>query len=50
MEREKARRLVKVVGYTRLTTTYQDGNQIIYHANPHMMGIMWYDWVYVHFE
>ena len=23
---------------------------MIYHASPHLMGRMWYDWVYVHFE
>jgi hypothetical protein len=23
---------------------------VIYHANPHIIGRMWYDWVYVHFE
>ena len=23
---------------------------MIYHANPHIIGKMWYDWVYVHFE
>ena len=40
----------KVDGYTRLTTISQDGNQVVYHANPHLQGRMWYDWVYVHFE
>ena len=40
----------KVDGYTRLTTISQDGNQVVYHANPHLQGRMWYDWAYVHFE
>ena len=39
-----------VEGYTRLITESQDGNQVIYHANPHFQGRMWYDWAYVHFE
>ena len=33
-----------VEGYTRLTTISQDGNQVVYHANPHLQGRMWYDW------
>jgi hypothetical protein len=40
----------RVVGFTRLTTTSQDGNQVVYHANPYLQGRMWYDWAYVHFE
>ena len=32
------------------TTISQDGNRVIYHANPHIQGRMWYDWAYVHFE
>jgi hypothetical protein len=39
-----------IEGYTRLTTISQDGNRVIYHANPHIQGRMWYDWAYVHFE
>ena len=27
-----------IKGYTRLTTISQDGNQVIYHANPHIPG------------
>jgi hypothetical protein len=23
---------------------------VIYYATPHIMGSMWYDWSYVHFE
>ena len=26
----------RVEGYTRLTTISQDGNQVVYHANPHL--------------
>jgi hypothetical protein len=41
----------KVEGFTRLTTTsQQDGDQVVYHANPYLQGRMWYDWAYVHFE
>jgi hypothetical protein len=40
----------RVEGYTRLTTISQDGNQVVYHANPHLQGRMWYDWAYVHFK
>ena len=37
--------------YTRLTTTSLDGSQVlVYRANPHLLGRMWYDWAYVHFE
>jgi hypothetical protein len=39
-----------IEGYTRLTTISQDGDRVIYHANPHIQGRMWYDWAYVHFE
>ena len=39
-----------IEGYTRLTTISQDGNQVIYHANSHIQGRMWYDWAYVHFD
>lgn len=39
-----------VEGYTRLTTITQDGNQVVYHSNPHLQGRMWNDWAYVHFE
>ena len=39
-----------IVGYTRLTTISQDGNQVIYHANPHIQGRMWYNWAYLLFE
>jgi hypothetical protein len=39
-----------IEGYTRLTTISQDGKRVIYHANPHIQGRMWYDWAYVHFE
>ena len=39
-----------VQGFTRLTTISHDGNQVVYHANPHLQGRMWYDWAYVHFE
>ena len=27
-----------VEGYTRLTTISHDGNQVVYHANPHLQG------------
>jgi hypothetical protein len=40
----------KIEGYTRLTTVSEDGNRVIYYANPHILGRMWYDWAYVHFE
>ena len=40
----------EVEGYTRLTTILQDGNQVIFHANSHTQGRMWYDWAYVHFN
>ena len=30
----------KVEGYTRLTTISQDGNQVVYHSNPHLQGRM----------
>ena len=40
----------EVEGYTRLTTILQDGNQVIFHANSHFQGRMWYDWAYVHFN
>ena len=39
-----------IVGYTRLTTISQDVNRVIYHANPHIQGRMWYDWAYLLFE
>jgi hypothetical protein len=39
-----------IEGYTRLTTESEDGNRVIYHANPHILGRMWYDWAYVHFK
>jgi len=47
---EQNNRSVSIKGHTRLTITSQDGSQVIYHANPHIIGKMWYDWVYVHFE
>ena len=50
IETEQNQRLVSIKGHTRLTITSQDGTQVIYHANPHIMGKMWYDWVFVHFE
>jgi hypothetical protein len=34
----------KVEGYTQLTTISQDGNRVVYHANPHLQGRLWYDW------
>lgn len=40
----------KIEGYTRLTLLSEDGNRVIYYANPHILGRMWYDWAYVHFE
>ena len=48
--RMKSKVVNTVEGFTRLTTESQDGNQVIYHANPHFQGRMWYDWAYVHFE
>jgi hypothetical protein len=39
-----------IEGYTRLRTETEDGNRVIYYANPHILGRMWYDWAYVHFE
>ncbi len=39
-----------IEGYTWLTTKSQDGNQVIYHADSHIQGRMWYDWAYVHFN
>jgi hypothetical protein len=39
-----------IEGYTRLTTISHDGNRVIYYANPHIQGRMWYGWAYVHFE
>lgn len=50
IEAGQTERSVCVKGYTRLIITSKDGTQVIYHANPHIMGKMWYDWVYVHFE
>ncbi len=40
----------RIKGYTRLTTISHDGNRVIYYANPHIQGRMWYGWAYVHFE
>ena len=40
-----------IEGYTRLTTVSKTtGERVIYYATPHIMGSMWYDWSYVHFE
>ena len=39
-----------IEGYTQLTTVSENGNQVIYYANPHILGRMWYDWAYVNFE
>jgi len=50
INRMKSNVVNTVEGFTRLTTESQDGNQVIYHANPHFQGRMWYDWAYVHFE
>jgi hypothetical protein len=50
INRMKSNVINTVEGYTRLITESQDGNQVIYHANPHFQGRMWYDWAYVHFE
>ena len=47
---EQNNRSVSIKGHTRLTITSQDGSHVIYHANPHIIGKMWYDWVYVHFQ
>ena len=41
---------LSIKGHTRVTITSKDDSQVIYHANPHIQGKMWYDWVYVHFE
>ena len=42
---------LKIEGYTRLTTvSKKTGEKVVYHANPHIQGRMWYDWAYVHFE
>ena len=41
---------LSIKGHTRVTITSKDDTQVIYHANPHIQGKMWYDWVYVHFE
>ena len=43
-------RSYRIEGYTRLTTVPENGNRIIYYANPHILGRMWYDWAYVHFD
>jgi len=32
-----------IEGYTWLITISQDGNRVIYHANPHIQGRMWYN-------
>ena len=41
----------KIDGYTRLTSvSKRTGERIVYHANPHIQGRMWYDWALVHFE
>ena len=41
----------KIEGYTRLTTvSKKTGERVIYYATPYIMGSMWYDWSYVHFE
>ena len=37
-------------GYTRVTTTANDGIRLIFYAHPFFQGRRWYDWVYVHFE
>ena len=50
MDRAIQDEFYNIEGYTWLTTISQDGNQIIFHANPHIQGRMWYDWAYVHFE
>ena len=50
IEKEQNQRVLSIKGHTRLTMTSEDDTQVIYHANPYIMGKMWYDWVYVHFE
>jgi len=40
----------EIEGYTRLTTTTEDGNRVIYYAHPYFQGRKWHDWAYVHFE
>ena len=37
-------------GYTRITTTTNDSNRVIFYAHPFFQGRRWYDWAYVHFE
>jgi len=39
-----------IEGYTRATTVTNDGNRVIFYANPYFLGRKWYDWAYVHFE
>ena len=40
-----------IEGFTRLTTiSNKTAERVIYYATPHIMGSMWYDWSYVHFE
>ena len=40
----------RIEGYTRITTTTNDGNKVIFYAHPFFQGRRWYDWAYVHFE
>jgi hypothetical protein len=41
----------KIDRYTRLTSvSKRTGERIVYHANPHIQGRMWYDWAFVHFQ
>ena len=40
----------KIEGYTRVSSTSEDGSRVIFYCHPLFQGRMWYDWAYVHFE
>ena len=40
----------RIMGYTRVATTTNDGNRFLFYAHPCFQGRSWYDWAYVHFE
>ena len=42
---------LKIEGFTRLTTiSKKTAERVIYYASPYIMGSMWYDWSFFHFQ
>ena len=39
-----------IEGYTRATTSSNDGNKVFFYVHPYFQGQKWYDWAHVHFE